>query len=106
MGGKRSFALVCALAALVAGAPHALGQILETVNVQIINQNFDPARIRVVDDVCNVVVFEGQLLPDSSTPVSLCPDRQQRAHMTIYDAEGRAHRYNNLRQSEVYLPMR
>jgi hypothetical protein len=43
------------------------------VNVQIINQTLDPARIRVVDDVCGVVVFEGQLLPDSSTPASLCP---------------------------------
>jgi RPA family protein len=98
--------VLCVLASLAIGAHQSAGQILETVNVQIINQNFDPARIRVVDDVCNVVVFEGQLLPDSSTPVSLCPDRQQRAHMTIYDAEGRAHRYNNLRQSEVYLPMR
>jgi hypothetical protein len=94
------------LAALVIGAHQSAGQILETVNVQIINQNFEPARIRVVDEVCNVVVFDGQLLPDSSTPVSLCPDRRQRAHMTIYDAEGRAHRYNDLRQSEVYLPMR
>jgi len=106
MGGERSLALLSVFAALVIGASHVTGQILETVNVQIINQNFEPARIRVVDDICNVVVFEGQLLPDSSTPVSLCPDRQQQAHMTIYDAEGRAHRYNNLLQSEVYLPMR
>ena len=106
MGGERNLARLSVLAALVVATHHVVGQILETVNVQIINQNFDPARIRVVDEVCNVVVFEGQLLPDSSTPVSLCPDRQQQAHMTIYDAEGRAHRYNNLRQSEVYLPMR
>ena len=103
---RRSLGLLCVLAALVIGAQQPAGQILETVNVQIINQNFDPARIRVVDDVCNVVVFEGQVLPDSSAPVSLCPDRQQRAHMTIYAAEGRAHRYNNLRRSEVYLPRR
>jgi hypothetical protein len=43
--------VVCALA--------AQGQILETVDVNIINQSFDPAAIRVVDEVCDVVAFEG-----------------------------------------------
>ena len=106
MPGGRSFALSSAFAALVAGSGQLAGQVLETVNVQIVNQSFDPARIRVVDEVCNVIVFEGELLPDASIPVSLCPDRQERAQLTIYDAEGRAHRYRNLRQSEVYLPRR
>jgi hypothetical protein len=82
------------------------GQILQTVDVNIVNQNFDPVEIRVVDDVCEVVVFKGRLLPNSSTTVSLCPDREQRGHMTIYDAAGRAERYTALVQSSVFLPVR
>jgi hypothetical protein len=106
MGGGRSLALVCALAALVTGAQQLAGQILQTVDVNIVNQNFDPVAIRVVDDVCDAVVFEGRLLPNSSTTVSLCPDEEQRGHMTIYDAAGRARRYTGLVQSSVYLPVR
>lgn len=106
MWGKRGLALLSALGALAAGSGQAAGQMLETVNVQIINQSFDPVEIRVVDEVCNVVVFEGQLLGDTSAPVSLCPDRQQRAQMTIYDASGRAHRYRNLGESEIFLSPR
>jgi hypothetical protein len=83
--------LPCVLAALVIGVPHVAAQSLETVDVNIIDQNFDPARIRVVDEVCRVA-FDGELLPNASTTVSLCPDREQRGHMTIYDAAGRAQR--------------
>jgi hypothetical protein len=102
----RSLALVCALATLVTGAHQPAGQIRQTVDVNIVNQNFDPVEIRVVDDVCDVIIFEGRLLPNSSTTVSLCPDQEQRGHMTIYDAAGRAERYAGIRQSSVYLPMR
>lgn len=106
MGDRQSVVLPWVLAALVIGAPHIAGQILETVDVNIINQNFDPARIRVIDEVCEVVAFDGELLPNASTTVSLCPDRDQRGHMTIYDATGRAVRHENLLPSNVYLPMR
>jgi hypothetical protein len=106
MWGGPSLALLCALATLVFGVHQLAGQILQTVDVNIVNQNFDPVEIRVVDDVCDVVVFEGRLLPNSSTTVSLCPDQEQRGHMTIYDAAGRAERYTGLQQSSVYLPMR
>jgi hypothetical protein len=106
MWGGRSLVLLYALAALVTGAVQPAGQVLETVDVNIVNQNFDPAEIRVVDDVCDVVAFEGELLPNSSTTVSLCPDRDQRGHMTIYDDTGRAERYGDLLPSSVYLPMR
>ena len=53
-----------------------------------------------------MVACDGELLPDASTTVSMCPDREQRGHMTIYDAAGRAQRYESLLQSNVYLPMR
>jgi hypothetical protein len=95
-----------ALAAIAVCVQQLAGQVLETVDVNIVNQNFEPAEIRVVDDVCEVVVFEGRLLPNSSTTVSLCPDRRQHGHMTIYDAAGRAHRYPDLLRSNVYQPMR
>jgi len=91
---------------LIAGSTDPQGQILETVDVNIINQNFDPAEIRVVDEVCDLVAFEGQVLPNSTVTVSLCPDRGQRGQMTIYDAAGRAHRYSGVLPSNVYLPMR
>jgi hypothetical protein len=52
----------------------SVGQILETVNLWITEQNVDPARTRVVDDVRDVVVFEERLFPGSSTPISLCPN--------------------------------
>lgn len=106
MGGRRRPLLPCVVAALVIGALQVAAQMLETVDVNIINQNFEPAEIRVVDDVCDVIVFEGRLLANSSTTVSLCPDRRQRAHMTIYDDTGRAERYGDLLPSSVYLPMR
>jgi len=106
MWGGRNLALLCALVALVIGAHRPAGQMLETVDVNIVNQNFDPVEIRVVDDVCEAIVFEGQLLPNSSTTVSLCPDEQQRGQMTIYDDTGRAERYGDLLPSSVYLPMR
>ena len=106
MWGGRSLVLLYALAALVMGAVQPAGQILETVDVNIVNQNFDPIGIRVVDDVCDVIVFEGRLLPNASTTVSLCPDQEQRGQMTIYDAAGRAQRYPDLLPSSVYLPMR
>ncbi|MGH6921918.1 MAG: hypothetical protein ACREJ0_29980 [Geminicoccaceae bacterium] len=105
MWGARKSVLLYALAALVMGAVQPAGQVLETVDVNIVNQNFDPIGIRVVDDVCDVIVFEGRLLPNSSTTVSLCPDQEQRAHMTIYDDTGRAERYGDLLPSSVYLPM-
>jgi hypothetical protein len=106
MWAGRSLAVLCALAALMVGGPQPAGQVLETVDVNIVNQNFDPIGIRVVDDVCDVIVFEGRLLPNSSTTVSLCPDQEQRGQMTIYDAAGRAQRYTGLVQSSIYLPMR
>jgi len=106
MGGKRSVALLYALAALVTGSLQLEGQVLESVDVNIVNQNFEPVEIRVVDEVCDVVAFQGRLLPNSSTTVSLCSDRQQRGQMTIYDASGWTHRYSDLLQSDVYLPMR
>jgi hypothetical protein len=106
MWGARKSVLLYALAALVMGAMQLAGQILQTVDVNIVNQNFDPIGIRVVDDVCDVIVFEGRLLPNSSTTVSLCPDQEQRGQMTIYDAAGRAQRYPDLLPSNVYLPMR
>jgi hypothetical protein len=102
----RSLALLCALATLVTDAHQLAGQILQTVDVNIVNQNFDPVEIRVVDDVCDAVVFEGRLLPNATTTVSLCPDQEQRGQMTIYDAAGRARRYTGLVQSSVYLPVR
>jgi hypothetical protein len=43
-----------------------------------------------------MVVFEGRLLPNSTTTVSLCPDQEQRGQMTIHDAAGQAHRYPDL----------
>ena len=46
------------------------------------------------------------MLPNATVTVSLCPDQGQRAHMTIYDAAGRARRYSDLLGSNVYLPMR
>jgi hypothetical protein len=103
-GGRRT--VLYALAAAVMGTVQAAGQILQTVDVNVINQNFDPVEIRVVDDVCDVIVFEGRLLPNSSTTVSLCPDQEQRGWMTIYDAAGGAQRYRDLLPSNVYLPMR
>ena len=106
MWGARNSVLPYALAALVMGAVQPAGQVLETVNVNIVNQNFDPIGIRVVDEVCDVIVFEGRLLPNASTTVSLCPDQEQRGRMTIYDAAGRAQRYTDLVQSSVYLTMR
>jgi hypothetical protein len=106
MWGGRNLVLLYALAALVVGADQPAGQILQTVDVNIVNQNFDPIGIRVVDDVCDVIVFEGRLLPNASTTVSLCPDQEQRGQMTIYDAAGRAQRYPDLLPSSVYLPMR
>jgi hypothetical protein len=106
MRGGRSLALLCALAALVTGAHQLAGQILQTIDVNVVNQNFDPVEIRVVDEVCDMIVFEGRLLSNSSTTVSLCPDQEQRGQMTIYDAAGRAQRYTGLVQSSVYLPMR
>jgi hypothetical protein len=106
MWGARKSVLLYALAALVMGAMQLAGQILQTVDVNIVNQNFDPIGIRVVDDVCDVIVFEGRLLPNASTTVSLCPDQEQRGQMTIYDAAGRAQRYTGVVQSSVYLPMR
>ena len=106
MWGARRSVLLYALAALVMGTVQPAGQVLQTVDVNIVNQNFDPIGIRVVDDVCDVIVFEGRLLPNSSTTVSLCPDQEQRGQMTIYDDTGRAERYGDLLPSSVYLPMR
>ena len=106
MWGGRSLVLLYALAALVMGTVQSAGQVLETVDVNIVNQNFDPIGIRVVDDVCDVIAFEGRLMPNASTTVSLCPDQEQRGQMTIYDAAGRAQRYPDLLPSNVYLPMR
>jgi hypothetical protein len=103
--GRRTV-LLCALAAVVMGAVQAAGQMLQTVDVNVVNQNFDPVEIRVVDEVCDVIVFEGRLLPNSSTTVSLCPDQEQRGRMTIYDAAGRAQSYRDLLPSTIYLPMR
>ena len=103
-GGRRT--VLYALAAAVMGTVQAAGQILQTVDVNVVNQNFDPVEIRVVDDVCDVIVFEGRLLPNSSTTVSLCPDQEQRGRMTIYDTAGRAQRYRDLLTSTIYLPMR
>ncbi|HSC08499.1 MAG TPA: hypothetical protein VLD59_16870, partial [Steroidobacteraceae bacterium] len=77
---------------------------LETVSVNLVNQSFDTVQIEVVDEVCQRAVFEGQLLSNTGITVSLCPDRQQRGHMTVYDAAGRAHRYFNLLDETVYLP--
>ena len=105
MGGRTKL-LTAALAALAIGAPQVIGQVLETVEVNIVNQNLDPAEIRVVDDICDVIVFEGTLLPNSSTTVALCPDRDQRGQMTIYDSAGRAQRHSDLLPSSVFLPMR
>jgi hypothetical protein len=106
MWDERRLAVVCALTVLLTGAEQPAGQMLENVEVNIINENLDPAEIRVVDDVCEVIAFEGNLMPNSSTTVSLCPDRDQRGHMTIYDSAGRAQRYTNLLSSSVALPMR
>jgi hypothetical protein len=79
---------------------------LEYVAVNIINENPEPAEIQAVDDVCAVIAVEGNLLPNSSTSVALCPDRDRRGHMTIYDRAGRAQRYTDLLPSTVALPMR
>jgi hypothetical protein len=106
MWDKRRLALVGTLMPLLAGAERLAGQMLENVEVNIINENLAPAEIQVVDDVCEVIAFEGNLMPNSSTTVSLCPDRDQRGHMTIYDRAGRAQRYANLLPSTVALPMR
>jgi hypothetical protein len=75
MWGARKSVLLYALAALVMGAMQLAGQILQTVDVNIVNQNFDPIGIRVVDDVCDVIVFEGRLLPNSSTHRSRAVER-------------------------------
>jgi hypothetical protein len=106
MWGKRSCLVLYALAALAAGPLRLHGQMLKTVSVNIVNQSFEPAEIRVVDEVCDVVVFEGRLTPNSTTTVSLCPGRAERGQMTIYDAAGRAKRYTGLLGSNVYLPAR
>jgi hypothetical protein len=106
MVGKCSLVLLCTLAVLVVGRLGVQGQILGTVDVNIVNQSFEPADIRVVDEVCDVIVFEGRLLPNSTATVSLCPDRRQRGQMTIYDAAGRAERHTDLLGSNIYLPAR
>jgi hypothetical protein len=79
---------------LIAGSARPEGQIL------------DPVEIRVVDEIGKVVAFEGQLLPNSTISVSLCPDREHRAQVTICAAAGHAHHHFDLLGPNVYLPMR
>jgi hypothetical protein len=89
----------------VTGADQPAGPMLENVAVNV-DEKPEPAEIQAVDDVCAVIAVEGNLLPNSSTSVALCPDRDRRGHMTIYDRAGRAQRYIDLLPSTVALPMR
>jgi hypothetical protein len=104
--GRRGLLALCTLAGLITGGQELQGQMLRSVKVNIINQNFEPAEIRVVDEACEVIAFEGRLSPNSSITVSLCPDRQRRGRMTIYHSTGQVRRYSRLMESNIYLPTR
>ena len=75
MGGRRSLLVLCALAALIAGSARSQGQILETVDVNIINQNFDPAEIRVVDEVCDWSLSRARCSPTRRSRCRCVPTR-------------------------------
>jgi hypothetical protein len=78
----------------------ALGMILsatasaqQQASVNVTNLSFQTVEIRVFDDVCRVMLYQGVLVDDASTTVSCCADGTGRCSLSIYDQYGRLHDY-------------
>jgi hypothetical protein len=66
------------------------------INIEIINDSHSDRRIRVVDNICELMVLERRLVGDGMIPAQVCSRRMGRGDITIVNLEtGAEKRYQN-----------
>jgi len=80
--------LAIALGAMLSATASA-----QQASVNVTSLSFQAVQIRVFDDVCRVMVYQGVLINDASTTVTCCTDSTGRCSLSIYDQFGGRHDY-------------
>lgn len=75
----------------------ALGEQQEGyINIEIINDSHSDRRIRVIDNICELMVLERRLVGDGVIPAQVCSRSMRRGDITIVNLEtGAEKRYQN-----------
>lgn len=88
------FAALCAAALLpllVLGAQQE-----GYINIEIINDSHNDRRIRVIDNICQLMVLERRLVGDGRIPAQVCAGPMRRGDITMVNLEtGTEQRYQN-----------
>jgi hypothetical protein len=65
----------------------------QQASVDITNLSLQTVEIRVFDEVCRVMLYQGALINDASTTVTCCTDDAGRCSLSIDDQFGHQHDY-------------
>lgn len=68
----------------------------EQVDVEVVNRTFQPIDVEVYDQVCQQVIYAGQILDNASISVAACPNQDGLANLTVADRFGHRQTYSGL----------
>ena len=68
----------------------------EQVDVEIVNRTFQPIDVEIYDQVCQQVIYDGQILANASVSVAACPNQDGLANLTVADRFGHRQTYSGL----------
>lgn len=68
----------------------------EQVDVEVVNRTFQPIDLEVYDQVCQQVIYAGQILANASVSIAACPNQDGLANLTVADRFGHRQTYSGL----------
>ena len=73
-------------------------------SIQVYNRSFEPIEVRIMDTVCDDVLFEGQIFAESAVLVTACTNDHGKATIIVKNRAGETRSYSGLEKgSQVEL---
>ena len=96
---KRTFlcGLICLLSFLLP-IPPAMAQ--NTFSVRLNNRSYDPTYVSVYDHICQIWVYQGQIVNQGMRAITVCPDRYGKGTVTVYDRRRQSATFRNVGRGE------
>lgn len=66
------------------------------IDVEVVNRTFQPIDVEVYDQVCQQIVYTGQILDNASVSIAACPNQDGLANVTVADRFGHRQTYSGL----------
>jgi len=67
-----------------------------TFSVRLNNGSSDPTYVSVYDHICQIWVYQGQIVNQGMMAITVCPDRYGKGMVTVQDRRGQSATFRNL----------